>query len=42
MNVILIPITVIVMLPVLTLLVISYVNVTLDIQEMDSLVQVCG
>ena len=42
MNVLLILITVILMLPVATMLAISLVYVTLDIQEVDSLVQVCG
>ena len=40
MNVLLILITVITMLPVLTMLEVSYVPVTLDIQEMESHVQV--
>ena len=42
MNALLILITVTLMLPALILLGVSHVHVTLDIQEMDSLVQVCG
>ena len=42
MNVLLILITVMLTLPVPILLEVSLVHVTLDIQEMDSRVQVCG
>ena len=42
MNVLLILITVMLMLSVPILLEFSFVHVTLDIQEMDSPVQVCG